>query len=340
MLDDLPILGVCGWSGSGKTVLLEALVPRLAAKGLNVAVVKHDVHGIRVDRPGKDSDRLFRSGADVLVRGPGERLLRSHEAGGEGLRRVLWELAQRYDIVLLEGHKDAPVAKVWLQGGDRAGPPPQCEGIVATLPPESDRVGAVMSLLDDWLPSQWLKTPVGRCVLCGDRSGRVGAPGAPPRDDGGRRLAQIVALLERVTERVIAVGARKVPQTLRERLSLLDVVDADGPVAEIIAAMRWAPQVSLLVATCDLPHLTLDALDWLLSTRAPGIWATLPRSPGSSHVAPAIAHYDFRSRPLLEDLAAQGDLRPGGLASSSKVISPSAPLCLGQAWRTAGATTA
>ena len=316
------------------------MVPRLAGKALNVAVVKHDVHGIGVDRPGKDSDRLFRSGADVLVRGPGERLLRSHEASGEGLRRALWELAQRYDIVLLEGHKDAPVAKVWLQGGDRAGPPPQCEGIVATLPPESDRVGAVMSLLDDWLPTQWLKTPVWGCVLAGDRSGRMGAPGAPPRDDGGRWLAQIVALLERVTERVIAVGVREVPEALRDRLSLLDVVDADGPAAEIIAAMRWAPQVSLLVATCDLPHLTADALDWLLSTRAPGIWATLPRPAGSSHVAPVTAHYDFRSRPLLEDLVAQGDLRPGGLASSPKVISPSAPLCLGQAWRTAGATTA
>lgn len=56
---ELPILAVCGWSGSGKTTLIEPLVRQLCRRGCKVAIVKHDVHGLDADRPGKDSDRTI-----------------------------------------------------------------------------------------------------------------------------------------------------------------------------------------------------------------------------------------------------------------------------------------
>jgi hypothetical protein len=71
-----PVLAVCGFSGSGKTTLLEAAIPHLIARGLAVAAIKHDSHGFVVDKEGKDSDRLFRAGATVALRGPGEQFLR------------------------------------------------------------------------------------------------------------------------------------------------------------------------------------------------------------------------------------------------------------------------
>ena len=66
-LDDLPILGVCGWSGAGKSTLLEAVVRHFAPTKARLLVVKRDVRGLDVDKPGKESDRLFRAGADVLL---------------------------------------------------------------------------------------------------------------------------------------------------------------------------------------------------------------------------------------------------------------------------------
>ena len=78
----LPVFGVCGWSGSGKTTLIEAVLPKLLARNLKVAVVKHDVHAIDVDRPGKDSDRFFQAGADVYLQG-NEELSRRHPDAGE-----------------------------------------------------------------------------------------------------------------------------------------------------------------------------------------------------------------------------------------------------------------
>ena len=70
VLQSEPVLAVCGFSGSGKTTLLESVVGELSRRGLSVGVVKHDAHGIQIDRPGKDSDRLFlpaRPGGDGMA---------------------------------------------------------------------------------------------------------------------------------------------------------------------------------------------------------------------------------------------------------------------------------
>ncbi len=81
-VERMPVLAVCGWSGSGKTTLLESLIPLLRERGLQVAVVKNDAHGVEVDRPGKDSDRLFRAGASVVLRSPRESFARWQRSWG------------------------------------------------------------------------------------------------------------------------------------------------------------------------------------------------------------------------------------------------------------------
>jgi len=73
-----PVIAVCGFKNSGKTTLLEGVIPVLCNQGLAVGVIKHDAHGVQVDHQGKDSDRLFRVGADVLLHGPNETLARRH----------------------------------------------------------------------------------------------------------------------------------------------------------------------------------------------------------------------------------------------------------------------
>ena len=84
LMPDKPyILGVCGWSDSGKTALIEAVLLRLCKTGLRIAVVKHDVHGLNIDHPGKDSDRFFQAGADVFLQGPQEEVLRLHGSVGQ-----------------------------------------------------------------------------------------------------------------------------------------------------------------------------------------------------------------------------------------------------------------
>ncbi len=334
VLTDFPAFGICGWSGSGKTSLIESVVPHLCKKGLTVAVLKHTDHEIQVDHPGKDSDRLFRSGADVFLKGSQEGLMRSREGDHLNLTATLSSLPLKYDLVLVEGHKNVPLPKVWLVESAQTPDPTEIEGIVATLPPGSGRLESFLSILDDWLAQQWLRTPVLGCVLIGGQSSRMGHPKHMIQKKGRTWIERIVEVLDQVTARVLVAGTGTLPESVRDRDRLVDVPNVRGPMAGILAALRWAPHASWLVTACDLPLLSVPALEWLLSTRVPGVWATLPRLKGPQDgIEPLLAHYDFRACLPLENLASEGEFSISRLATHPKIIMPSPPISVVTAWQ-------
>ena len=49
------VIGLCGWSGAGKTTLIVKLIPVLISRGYAVSTLKHAHHAFDVDQPGKDS---------------------------------------------------------------------------------------------------------------------------------------------------------------------------------------------------------------------------------------------------------------------------------------------
>jgi molybdopterin-guanine dinucleotide biosynthesis protein A len=204
---------------------------------------------------------------------------------------------------------------------------------VQTLRRDSARAATTMSFLEEWLPHQWLKTPVFGCVLIGGKSRRMGRPKHLIRENGKTWLESTVEILGKVTEKTIILGAGNVPGCLAGHLRLPDIPDANGPMAGVLSAMRWAPRVSWLVVACDLPYLTTDAVSWLLSTRRPGVWATLPRLAGSPGVEPLLAHYDFRARAALEEAAVRGDFQLATIVSLPAVATPTPPPSLTPAWR-------
>lgn len=58
---------IAGWSDSGKTTLIERLIPLLMGRGLRVGVVKHTHHSLSMDQHGSDTDRYRGSGAAAVV---------------------------------------------------------------------------------------------------------------------------------------------------------------------------------------------------------------------------------------------------------------------------------
>lgn len=150
--DDVPVLAVCGWSGSGKTTLIEGVLPYLLSLNLKVAVVKHDVHGIDVDRPGKDSDRFFRAGADVFLQGD-ESFFRLHHDPGLDINSLL-DLLQRswnYDLILVEGHKLTPLPKVWLLNDEEEEAPANIDNVLISLPRDEKRSGRMKDFLKGYI---------------------------------------------------------------------------------------------------------------------------------------------------------------------------------------------
>ena len=49
-MEKIPILSVAAYSGTGKTTLLEQLIPVLKRRGLRLCVMKHDAHEFEADR--------------------------------------------------------------------------------------------------------------------------------------------------------------------------------------------------------------------------------------------------------------------------------------------------
>ena len=63
----VPILSFVGRSNSGKTTLIERVIPELVRNGYKVATVKHAGHGFDLDTEGKDSWRHKLAGASAVI---------------------------------------------------------------------------------------------------------------------------------------------------------------------------------------------------------------------------------------------------------------------------------
>lgn len=329
-LDRLPVLGICGCSGAGKTTLIEALIPRLTRLGLRLAVVKHGAQYVQIDKPGKDSARFFQAGADVALFGD-ERFYRWHD--GESLPAFLVRLCRSYDLVLLEGHADTPVPKIWLLGEGHIKPPDGLGEIVQVLGWQEAEVDAVLTWIRNWLADRWQRMPVWGCVLIGGRSRRMGRPKHLIEENSITWIESVVGKLEKRVDQVVLSGLGELPASLKRLPRIPDVPGLAGPLAGILSIVRWHSQASWLVAACDLPGIEDEALAWLLQSRRPGIRAILPDLQGDGRVEPLLAYYDFRCLNALEELAAGGSLRISRLVGQAGVVTPQPPVHLHGSWR-------
>jgi molybdopterin-guanine dinucleotide biosynthesis protein B len=169
--------GIAGYSGMGKTTLLERLVPEIASRGLVVSLIKHSHKNIDIDRPGKDSYRLRESGCkEVLLLG-NDRWALMHELRGapEPPLEYLLDRMQHCDLVLIEGFKHGgfPKLEVWRAEVGKPTLWPQWPGVVAIasdapvdlppgegLPPAALALGDIVAIADFVLANAQLRQPV------------------------------------------------------------------------------------------------------------------------------------------------------------------------------------
>lgn len=114
----------CGYSGAGKTSLIERLIPLMKARGERVSVIKHAHHRFDIDHQGKDSWRHRQAGAFEVLVASDQRLalMREFEQPFQmSIHHLAAHLYEGVDWVLAEGFRDAGVAKVevWRGGDER-----------------------------------------------------------------------------------------------------------------------------------------------------------------------------------------------------------------------------
>ncbi len=108
-----PVIAFIGKPDSGKTTLLEKLIPELHHRGYRIGTIKHHVHTFEMDKPGKDTWRHKQAGAStVALSSPtGLGIIRDVD---EDL--TIEELVGRYygdiDLVITEGYKRLGLPKI------------------------------------------------------------------------------------------------------------------------------------------------------------------------------------------------------------------------------------
>jgi molybdopterin-guanine dinucleotide biosynthesis protein B len=151
----MKVVGFCGWSGAGKTTLVEQLVGRLRLAGQGrVSVVKHAHHDFDIDQPGKDSWRHRQAGAFEVVVASDRRLAKVREyevAERPSVHQLLAELVG-CDWALVEGfkHADIPKIEVWRAENAKPAQYPDDPYVVAVATDSADRlpVATGLPLLD------------------------------------------------------------------------------------------------------------------------------------------------------------------------------------------------
>ena len=99
-----PIVSIVGRSESGKTTLIEKLIPELKRRGYRIGTIKHTHHAVEIDQGGKDSARHRRAGADtVMLASPGSVAMFKSQATDtvEELARFFEDV----DLLITEGFK-------------------------------------------------------------------------------------------------------------------------------------------------------------------------------------------------------------------------------------------
>ncbi len=131
----VPIVSFVGRSNSGKTTLIERLIPELVVAGYRVATIKHAGHGFDLDTEGKDSWRHKRAGASaVIVVSKGSLAMFSDVSSEIGVE----ELRDRFvdhdlDLIIAEGWKSQGFPKVMVVRDQLGEVPVSTDGLLAVV---------------------------------------------------------------------------------------------------------------------------------------------------------------------------------------------------------------
>ena len=159
-------VGIGGPVGSGKTTLVEKLIPALKLRGLRVSVVKHAHHEFDIDHAGKDTHRHREAGAFEVVVASDRRLalMREFERPAElSVHHLIAELYDGVDWILVEGFKQSDLLKieVWRASAGKPARYPDDDFVVAIATDSPERLPEatlrpVLDLGDPDAVAQWL----------------------------------------------------------------------------------------------------------------------------------------------------------------------------------------
>lgn len=117
-LPDIPMVAISGFSDSGKTTLIEKLIPELKSRGYRVASIKHSHHELALDSD-KDTERHLKAGSVFSLVVAQNRLVLVKPLEHEpSLHDILYMIGDDFDILICEGFKYTSLPKIEVCRGE------------------------------------------------------------------------------------------------------------------------------------------------------------------------------------------------------------------------------
>ena len=146
-------------------------------------------------------------------------------------------------------------------------------------------------------------------VLAGGRSTRMGTDKGLMSYHGKPQREHLFDLLKEVCETVYT-SCRKDQDVAEINNPLIDLFEIPGPMNGILSAFGHAPDTSWLIVAVDMPYVTRQALELLLTQRDQKKVATCFYNPELNDCEPLLTLWEPIAYPLLQEFVKEGNLSP------------------------------
>lgn len=301
---------ICGYSGSGKTYLIERLLKKFSSD-YSVGFIKHDAHSFEMDKEGKDTWKAMISGAMNIFIHNDDKWARLGRGRSNLFDAKINNL--NLDFVLVEGHKSTTIPKLVVLGeGDckqniledyKQGKLENVLGFIGVedelpfdfkLPYfQRDKIDQISQFIQDYLKKEIDKVPVYGLVLAGGHSKRMGNDKGALNYNGKPQVHHCFDMLSQICDEAF-VSCRAEQQNLSHLKDLPQIHDSfpvAGPMNGILSAMEKKSGAWLVMA-CDLPYLDLENLNKLFRHRNPFKFASCFTNPEKGWAEPLCTLYE------------------------------------------------
>jgi len=303
-----PFLCFAGFSGVGKTTLVERLVTRFREEKIRVGYYKHDSHRFRMDTTGKDTARAREAGAGIVAINDSVHF--GVLADNDFKQLTITHALERCDCILIEGYKQSPFNKVvFLDAEGKLPIPSDSQGIRALI--YQGKVPQQFSGQDiplfhrdeienifDFVKAHFKKcaSELHGAVFVGGESKRMGKPKFSLTYDGISGTEKAVKVLSKFCNKVFLSSRADLDMGSLTKINNVERINDEhtrmGPVGGLATLMARFPDKAWMITACDMPFLKEEDFETIFQKRDPLRYGTCYVQKGRFGYEPMCAIYE------------------------------------------------
>ena len=304
-----PFLCFAGFSGVGKTTLVERLAARFREESIRVGYYKHDSHRFKMDKTGKDTARVREAGAGIVAINDPTHF--GVLADNDFKQLTITHALERCDCILIEGYKQSPFNKiVFLDAAGKLPIPHDSQGIRAIV---HQGVGELEPFIERGIPLfhrdevekifDFVNGHFKNCaselfgaVFVGGQSTRMGKPKFSLTYDGISGTEKAVKLLSKFCNKVFLSSRADLDMGSLTKINNVERINDEhinmGPVGGLATLMGQFPNKAWMITACDMPFLKEDDFETIFQERDPLRYGTCYVQKGQFGYEPMCAIYE------------------------------------------------